>query len=108
MEVPNCQSIVVKKRKNAACSDGDSHSFRRDQGSTLISPESGNAFAAFLQANVGKGLSCQDRLHNIRRKRGQLQHSPDVAAVDALLFGDVLEVFELPRFQLLLPGARFG
>jgi hypothetical protein len=61
-----------------------------------------------LQTDVGKGLSCQDRFHNIRRKRGQLQHTPDVAAVDALLFGDVLEVFELPRFQLLLPCVRFG
>jgi hypothetical protein len=56
-----------------------------------------------LQTYVGKGLTCQDRFDDIRRKRGQLQHSPDIAAIDALLFGDVLEVFETPRFQLLLP-----
>ena len=61
-----------------------------------------------LQTDVCERLTCQDRFDDIRRKRGQLQHTPDVAAVDALLFGDVLEVFELPRFQLLLPCVRFG
>ena len=61
-----------------------------------------------LQTDVCEGLTRQDRFDDIRRKRGQLQHSPDVAAVDALLFGGVLEVFELPRFQLLLPCVRFG
>jgi hypothetical protein len=60
-----------------------------------------------LQTDVCERLTCQDRFDDIRGKRGQLQHTPDVAAVDALLFGDVLEVFELPRFQLLLPIATF-
>ncbi len=31
-----------------------------------------------------------------------------LAAIDALLFGDVLEAFELPRFQLLLPRIPTG
>jgi hypothetical protein len=61
-----------------------------------------------LQTDVCECLACHDRFDDIWRKRGQLQHTPSVAAVDALLCGDVLEVFELPRFQLLLPCVRFG
>jgi hypothetical protein len=52
-----------------------------------------------------EGMSCQNRFHDTRCKRSQLQHPPDVAVVDYLLFG---EVTELPRFQLLLAGVRFG
>ncbi len=49
-----------------------------------------------------------NRLHDVRGQRSQLEHSSNVAAVDTIRFGDVLEVFELPRFQLLLPCVRFG
>ncbi len=57
-----------------------------------------------LHMDACEGMSCQNRFHDTRCKRGQLQHTPDVAAVDYLRFG---EVFELPRFQLLLAGVRF-
>lgn len=70
---------------------------RRKQCSTLISPESGDAFATCLQTDTGKCLARKNRLHDVRGQRCQLKHSPNVAAVDTIRFGDVFQVLELAR-----------